>query len=250
MVAVATPRCQIRNSLRQFCRINPTKLLSSACSLRKMDNAIVSFPGFDRFGLAVDRNRDRQLCRISIAELVSRGSVQRAFYPSSGEATVMMAGPGAVGCRILCSVLRVLIGETRPDRCQDPIDRTRGFDTPDRPAGRWPRDPGLVCSLWRSRNGRSLFAKRKNRLRKNMHRYVSRASKPKKANTADMATIITTALSQQASRADFSFSHSSSCRRRRTSPIGSSAFSIRKGALCWAVRPPASPWRAPCHAAR
>ena len=36
-----------------------------------------------------------------VAELVARGSVQRAFYPSSGEATVMMAGP-----RILCSVLR------------------------------------------------------------------------------------------------------------------------------------------------
>ncbi len=43
-------RCPIRNSLQQSCRIDPTKLLSSAGGLQKMDNAIVSFPGFDRFG--------------------------------------------------------------------------------------------------------------------------------------------------------------------------------------------------------
>ena len=44
-----------------------------------MDNAIVSFPGFDRFGLTFDRKSNELLRQISIAELVARGSVQRAF---------------------------------------------------------------------------------------------------------------------------------------------------------------------------
>jgi len=70
MLAAAITRCPIRNSLRQSCRIDPTKLLSSTCCFRKMDNAIVSFPGFHRFGLTFDRNRDHRLRRISIAELV------------------------------------------------------------------------------------------------------------------------------------------------------------------------------------
>jgi hypothetical protein len=70
MLAAAITRCQIRNSLRQSCRIDPTKLPSSAGGLQKMDNAIVSFPSLDRFGLTFDRNRDHRLRRISIAELV------------------------------------------------------------------------------------------------------------------------------------------------------------------------------------
>jgi len=43
-----------------------------------MDNAIVSFPGFDRFGLAFDRKSTDLRRQISIAELLGRGSVQRA----------------------------------------------------------------------------------------------------------------------------------------------------------------------------
>jgi hypothetical protein len=43
-----------------------------------MDNAILSFPGVDRFGLTFDRKSNDLLRQISIAELVAGGSVQRA----------------------------------------------------------------------------------------------------------------------------------------------------------------------------
>jgi hypothetical protein len=105
----ATTRCPIRNSLQQSCRIDPTKLLSSAGGPQKMDNAILNFAGFHRFGLAFDRKSNDLLQQISIAELVAHGSVQRAFcnVPASVEATAMTAGPGAaVAPHTLLSITR------------------------------------------------------------------------------------------------------------------------------------------------
>ena len=99
MLTAATTRFPIGSSPQQFCRIDPTKLLSSACCLRKTDNAIVNFPGLDQFGLTFDRNRDHRLRQISIAELVGPrvSANELSATPSSGEATAMMAGPGVAG---------------------------------------------------------------------------------------------------------------------------------------------------------
>ena len=91
MLTAATTRCPIRNSPQQLCRIDPTKLLSSACCLRKRDNAILNFPGFHRFGLAFDRKSNDLLQQISIAERVARGSVQRTNRYDGGASHTLLS---------------------------------------------------------------------------------------------------------------------------------------------------------------
>ncbi len=73
-----------------------------------MDNAILSFPGFHRFGLEIDGKSNDLLRQISLAELVAGVQCNKLpAMPRIGRSNrYMTAGP-----RILCSVLRGAAGK-------------------------------------------------------------------------------------------------------------------------------------------